>query len=173
SQAKATRFKFPLTPVHFDPKRFDPLGIVRRLFQPGLYAGHCGALNHCTNTYCILNRMSSCKTDSKRLTVHPEVVGCRGNQRRMGYASYNARKPDCRPGARTCSVLLRVETSRCDVPARVQRAERLAINPRSAPERRGDAAARRPYLAKQKPVPPPGATRHRQLVDARRGPPEN
>src|SRR5213592_1082975 len=86
----------------------------------------------------------------------------------MAYASYNARKPDCRPGARTCSALLRVGTSRCDVPARVQRAERLATNPRSAPARRGDAAARRPYLAKQKPVPPPGATRHRQLVDARR-----
>ncbi len=116
--------------------------------------------------------MSSCKTDSKKLTVHPEVVGCRGNQRRMGYASYNARKPDCRPGARTYSALLRVGTSRCDVPARVQRAERLATNPRSAPERRGDAAARRLYLAKQKPVPPPGATRHRQLVDARSGSPE-
>src|SRR2546425_3484279 len=28
SQAKATRFKFPLTSLHFEPKRYDPLGIV-------------------------------------------------------------------------------------------------------------------------------------------------
>src|SRR6266516_4142330 len=55
----------------------------------------------------------------------------------------------CRCRGYVFSVLLRVGTSRCDVPARVQRAERVATNPRSAPERRGDAAARRPYLAKQ------------------------
>ena len=39
-----------------------------------------------------------------------------------------------------------VGTSRCDVPARVQRAERTSLGPRCAAERGADGAAHRPYL---------------------------
>jgi len=53
-----------------------------------------------------------------------------------------------KPLADLFSVSLRVGTSRCDVPARVQKSM-LAPEPRSAPERGGDAAARHPYLDKQ------------------------